>query len=382
MGTVEIGGWADEGFGGVADVFRENFEAFGELGTAVSVRVGGRPVVELWGGIADERSGRLWDQETVVPVFSCAKGLVSICAHLLAQQGRLDLDAPVAAYWPEFAAEGKERITTRMVLGHRAGVPVLDRTVSFGEITEWTPVVRAIEEQRPLWEPGEAYEYHGHVFGFLVGEVVRRITGLTPGRFFREAIGEPLGLRAWIGLPAAERGQLARLVEAEGRPAGDPQSLLMRIVTMNGALVFPGLDEPHGFNDPELLGTELPGAGAVASASGLAALYGAAVTGLDGGPRLLSEETLTDAVREVSAGPTWQGYDLGQRWGSGFLLDSERPRPMMGARSFGNDGAGGQFAFGDDEFGVGFAYVANRMIGHGDDRANRLVTALRESLKA
>ncbi|MFC7469345.1 serine hydrolase [Actinomadura keratinilytica] len=122
------------------------------------------------------------------------------------------------------------------------------------------PVVRAIEEQRPLWEPGEAYEYHGHVFGFLVGEVIRRITGLTPGRFFREAVGGPLGLRTWIGLPAAERGKLARLVEAEGRPAGDPQSLLMRIVTMNGALVFPGLEEPHGFNDPELLGTELPGA--------------------------------------------------------------------------------------------------------------------------
>ncbi|WP_422938824.1 serine hydrolase [Streptomyces albidoflavus] len=203
---------------------------------------------------------------------------------------------------------------------------------------------------RRRWSPSSpaprASSGHGHVFGFLAGEVVRRITGLTPGRFFREAIDEPLGLRAWIGLPAV------------------------------------GLDEPHGFNDPELLGTELPGAGAVASASGLAALYGAAVTGLDGGPRLLSEETLTDAVREVSAGPTWQGYDLGQRWGSGFLLDSERPRPRLGARSFGNDGAGGQFAFGDDEFGVGFAYVANRMIGHGDDRANRLITALRESLKA
>lgn len=114
---------------------------------------------------------------------------------------------------------------------------------------------------RRRWSPSSpaprASSGHGHVFGFLVGEVVRRITGLTPGRFFREAIGEPLGLRAWIGLPAAERGQLARLVEAEGRPAGDPQSLLMRMVTMNGALVFPGLDEPHGFNDPELLGTEI-----------------------------------------------------------------------------------------------------------------------------
>lgn len=375
-------GWADERFGAVADVFARNFEDFDELGAAVTVYAGGRKVVDLWGGIADERSERPWREDTVVPVFSCAKGVVSICVHLLAQEGRLDLDAPVARYWPEFARDGKAAITPRMVLGHRAGLPVLDRVLSFTEITEWTPVVHAIEEQPPLWEPGTAFEYHGHVFGFLLGEVIRRITGLTPGSYFRKAVADELGLSTWIGLPESERGRLARLVETAGRPpAPDPASLVARLVTMNGAFVFPGVDEPRGWNDPALLCAEIPGAGAVSSARGLATLYAAAATGVDGAPRLLAPDTVTDAVRELSGGASWSGFpDLGARWGSGFLLDAPRFRPTLGPRSFGNDGAGGQFAFGDDEFGVGFAYTANRMIGHGDARANRLVAAVRECL--
>ncbi|MEV6283449.1 serine hydrolase [Kribbella sp. NPDC051770] len=446
-------GHADEKFGAVADAFARNFEDFPELGAAVAVYSGGRKVVDLYAGTADLTTGRAWTSETVVPVFSCAKALVSISIHLLAQEGRLDLDAPVATYWPEF---GKETITSRMVLGHRAGLPVLDRTLTFDEIAAWTPVVRAIEEQEPLWAPGTTYEYHGHVFGFLLGEVIRRITGLTPGRYFRQAIGDPLGLRAWIGVPPDE--PVARLTEAEGRPPmPGPEHLLTRIVTMNGALVFPGLDEPHGWNDPDLLTIELPGAGAVASADSLAALFAATITGLSparsgvspagtgvnpagaipggagvnpagaipggagaspadtipgaagaspadtipaaagvrpagvipaaadvspasvipgrstSGP-LLSPATITDALTEQSSGPSYLGFDAGARWG--FLLDSAF-RPMLGPRSFGNDGAGGQFAFADDEHGLAFAYVSNRMIGHGDARAANLIAALK-----
>ncbi|WP_327675506.1 serine hydrolase domain-containing protein [Kitasatospora sp. NBC_00458] len=378
-------GWADDRFGAVADAFARNHADFPELGSAVTVFADGRKVVELWGGVADERTGRAWQADTVVPVFSCAKGLVAVCAHLLAQQGRLDLDAPIARYWPEFARHGKETVTTRAVLGHRAGIPVLDAVLSFDEIAAWTPVVRAIEEQEPLWEPGTAHEYHGHVFGFVVGEVIRRITGLAPSRFFREAVAEPFGgLDAWLGLPEAELPRLARLAEAEGRPPmPGPEHLLTRIVTMNGALVFPGLDEPHGWNDPAVHRLELPGAGAVASATGLAGLYAAAVTGIEGRPgRLLSPATVTDALRELSSGKSFLGFDGGSPWGSGVVLGSPGSRPMLGARSFGNEGSGGQFAFGDDEFGIGFAYLSNRMIGYGDARADRLTDAVRTSLCA
>lgn len=380
--AVEHNGWADEGYGAVADAFARNFTEPGELGAAVTVFVSGRKVVDLWGGVADRRTGRPWERDTAVPVFSCTKGIVSICAHLLAQQGRLDLDAPVARYWPEFAQRGKDAVTTRMVLSHRAGLPAVDRTLSFADLTAWTPVIRALEEQEPLWEPGTAHEYHGHTFGFLVGEVIRRVTGRTPGRFFREAIADDLDLSTWLGVPDAELPRLARLVEAEGRPSmPDPDSLVMRILTLNGALVFPGVDDPHGWNSPAVLRAEFPGAGAVSSARGLATLYAAAATGVGGAGRLLTADTVTDAVREVTSGAAWSGFpDLGARWGTGFLLDSPGFRPTLGPRSFGNDGSGGQFAFGDDAYGVGFGYVANRMIGHGDARSARLTAAVRASL--
>lgn len=142
------GGWADEHYGAVADTFARNFADFPELGAAVTVFVDGRKVAELWGGVADRRTGRLWNQDTPVPVFSCAKGIVSLCAHLLAQEGRLDLDAPVSRYWPEFAQHGKESLTCRTVLGHRAGLPALDRTPAFEEIAAWTPVIPSRSRSR------------------------------------------------------------------------------------------------------------------------------------------------------------------------------------------------------------------------------------------
>ncbi|MFI1155585.1 serine hydrolase domain-containing protein [Streptomyces sioyaensis] len=376
-------GTADEGFGAVADAFARNFADGGELGAAVTVFVGGRKVVDLWGGSADDRTGRAWDARTVLPVMSLAKAVISFCVHLLAEQGRLDLDAPVADCWPEFARHGKEGITPRMVLAHTAGIPLAERNLTFEELTAWTPVIRALEEQPPLWEPGTAYEYHAHAFGFLLGEVIRRLTGLTPGRYFRRAVADELGLRTWIGLPQEELPQLARLVEAEGRPPlPSPDLLPMRALTMNGVLPFPGLDDPHGYNAPALLTAEFPGAGAVSSARGLAALYAAVATGVDGGPRLLGAETVTDAVRQQSGGPSWSGLpDLGARWGTGVLLDSPFRR-LLGPRSFAHSGAGGQFGFGDDEFGVGFAYTANRMGGSGDQRCERLIAALRTCIGA
>ncbi|GHF37918.1 MULTISPECIES: serine hydrolase domain-containing protein [Streptomyces] len=376
-------GWADEGFGPVADEFSRNFDEFGELGAAVSLFVDGRQVVNLWGGIADERDGRAWEADTAAPVFSTAKGIVTICALHLAQEGRLDLDAPMAGYWPEFGQRGKEGITLRMVLAHRAGLPVLDLTPGFDEIMQWDPVVRALEVQEPYWEPGTAHEYHGHTFGWLVGEAIRRITGLTPGAYFRKAIADELGLRTWIGVPQEEVPRLARLTEAEGRPGlPGPESIFYRILTMNGEFVFPGIDDPRGWNSPAMLTAEVPATGAVSSAGGLAALYAVAATGVDGRPRLLSHETITDAVREQTAGASWGGIpDMGARWGTGFTIDSPGVLPLLGARSFGHEGSGGSVAFGDDEFGVGFAYVPNRMVGHGDPRARRLMAAVQGCVK-
>ncbi|WP_420894837.1 serine hydrolase domain-containing protein [Streptomyces noursei] len=381
--AVAGGGVADEGFGAVAEEFRRNFTERGELGAALTVHVGGRKVVDLWGGTADARTGRAWEADTAVPVMSCAKGMLAVSAHLLAQQGVWDLDAPIAAYWPEFGRHGKERITARMMLTHTAGIPLAERQLTFNQIMAWTPMIEALEEQPPLWEPGTAYEYHAHALGFVLGEVVRRLAGLKPGAYFRRAIGDDLGLRTWIGVPQEELPTLARLVEAEGRPTLPPSdSLIMRALTLHGAVPFPGLDDPHGYNAPDVLTREFPGAGAVSSARGLAALFAAVATGVEGGPRLLGEETVTDAVRPLSGGPTFSGLpDLGARYGSGFLLDSPFRR-LLGPRSFATSGAGGQFAFGDDEFGVGFGYVTNRLGASGDVRAQRLIEAVRACVGA
>lgn len=384
---MDLGGWADEGFGTVADAFAANLAERGEVGAALAVQVDGRPVIDLWGGVADHRDGRRWRRDTIAPAYSVSKGVLSLMVHRLAQDGRIDLDAPLARYWPEFGQAGKERITVREALSHRAGVPALDQPLTFEQVMAWDPVLAALERQSPLWAPADGYAYHPQTFGWLAGELIRRVTGQRPGARLATTLAGPLGLRTWLGLPADRFGDLARLTGAPpvpagaGAPAPPPSPLLVRSVTLGGAIVFPDLDHPHGYNSRALLSGELPGTGIVSDARSLARLYAAAATGVDGGSRLLSAETITDAVRERSAGVPWGGgVDAGQRWGTGFLLHSAPLRHALGDRSFGHDGAGGQQTFGDDEYGVGFAYLNNALGNPDDDRANRLVAALHRSL--
>jgi CubicO group peptidase (beta-lactamase class C family) len=171
-----------------------NFEGGpGEVGAACSVYVGGRPVVNLWGGLADRDADRPWREDTIVQVASTTKGATAICAHMLAQRGLLDLDAPVIGYWPEFGAAGKENILVRWLLSRQAGLPVVDGPLTFEQACAWDPVIRALEAQRPLWRPGTQHVYHAMTYGFLVGEVVRRITGKSLGTFFAEEIAAPSG---------------------------------------------------------------------------------------------------------------------------------------------------------------------------------------------
>ncbi|WDZ83604.1 serine hydrolase domain-containing protein [Micromonospora cathayae] len=381
-----IHGDADESFGPVADVFRDNFASRGEVGAAVTVYRHGRKVVDLYGGLADPRSGRPWTADTPAVVFSCTKGILAVCAYLLVQEGRLDLDAPVTRYWPEFGGHGKADVPVRWLFTHQSGLPALDRPFTLPEVLAWTPVVEAIEAQTPLWEPGTAHAYHPMTYGWLVGEVLRRITGRMPGVLVQDTLGGPLGLRTWLGLPAAERDTVAWMVAApaEAGPPGEPMpDWVERAATMGGAHAFPADDTGLvSFNDPAIQAAGLPGAGAVSTADGLARLYAACVSGVDG-PPLLSTASVDDAtVVRVRGRQFHGGPDAGQRWGTGFLLDSPPARPLLGTRSFGHDGAGGHLAFGDDRYGIGFGYVVNQMGGSVDDRSNRLTAALRACLSA
>lgn len=179
--TAPVHGDVADGFGPVADVFRDNFATRGEIGAGLVVYVDGRPVVDLYGGIADPATGRPWTRDTPAVVFSCTKGILAVCAYLLVQADELDLAAPVTRYWPEFGANGKADIPLRLLFTHQAGLPALDRDLSREQVIAWDPVIAAIEEQRPLWEPGTAYTYHALTYGWLVGEVIRRVAGVPAG---------------------------------------------------------------------------------------------------------------------------------------------------------------------------------------------------------
>lgn len=198
---IEISGEVASGYEPVRDAFRANFDKHGDVGAAFSLYVRGEKVVDLWGGVADATTGRPWAEDTLQLVYSTTKGATAICAHVLAQSGALDLDAPVAEYWPEFAAEGKGTIPVRWLLSHRSGLPTVDAHLTPADVIEWQPIVAALAAQKPYWEPGTAHGYHALTYGWLVGEVVRRVDGRSLGRFFADEVAAPLGLDFFIGLP-------------------------------------------------------------------------------------------------------------------------------------------------------------------------------------
>ena len=277
-------------------------------------------------------------------------------------------------------------------MAHRAGLSYLDTDLTLEDVEAWDPVIRAIEAQRPHWRPEEGHAYHAATIGWLLGEVVRRITGLSAGTYFRQALGDPLGLRTWIGLPASERAHVAWMEPplpdedsemARGFAAVGGAPHLVRAMSLGKAFAFPAADGTVTFNDPRIQASEIPGAGGISNAASLARLYAACVTGVDGAAPLLTRASIDDGLRVRSEGPQLTGQpNDGARWGSGFQISSPPYFPMLGAGSFGHTGAGGQLAFGDVASGASFAYVTNQMGGFGDRRATSLTEAVRGVLHA
>src|SRR5688572_29339414 len=212
---AEVEGFVESGFEGVRAAFRTNFEQHGEVGAAFALHVEGKKVVDIWGGTADVKTSRPYAEDTLQLVFSTTKGATAMCANLLIERGLLDVDAPVAQYWPEFAQNGKENIPVRMLLNHQAGLYTVDTAPAYADTLRWDPIIEALAAQKPLWEPGTAHGYHALTYGWLVGEVVRRITGKSIGAFFQEEFAKPLGIEFWIGLPKEQHERVAPLVAAE-----------------------------------------------------------------------------------------------------------------------------------------------------------------------
>ncbi|BDS51027.1 serine hydrolase domain-containing protein [Rhodoluna lacicola] len=373
--------------------FQELAELFFEQGSSVpggsslAVFEDGKPVVNLWQG--ETVGGKPWNADTVSVIFSCTKGLASILAHRLIQEGKLDLEQKVSYYWPEFAQAGKQNIPVKWLLQHKAGLSATRRDLTMDEITDGHTLEDELAAQEPLWEPGTAHGYHALTFGTLIGKLVHNITGKTAGKYFAELIAEPLGVDAWIGLPKDKFANLAPLISDGNRQAvvAEPNTDLYwqaKAMTFGGALNHLVESYETGFNNPQLVSAELPGAGGVSNAFGLAKIYSAAVTEMNG-VRLLEDETLRAAVVPQSTGPlkfepqdgTWF-----PAWGNGFMVDVPGLKDLLGPSSFGHDGLGGQNAFGDFEHQVGFAYTSNYLLSGADDqwRQQVLIRKLKEIL--
>ncbi len=378
------------GYEAVSDAFRENFASRGEVGAAFCLYVDGVKVVDIWGGLADRGRQIPWQDDTLTLVFSTTKGATAMCAHILAERGELDLDAPVAEYWPQFAAAGKHNVTVRHLLAHRAGLPALDTAMTPEEALAWDPPVEALGAQSPAWEPGSRHGYHAVTFGWLVGEVIRRVSGRSPGRFLAEEVSGPLGLDLWVGLPEAEEARVSKLIPAPV-VAPDPSYLAsippaqaerLRAMTSPSSLTMRALNPttpPLSFNSRAVHASELPAANGIATARSLAKMYAATVGEVDG-CRLLSDSTVAQATAVRSEGPD-DVLIVDTRFGSGFMLPTAAS-PLLGSSSFGHSGAGGSLAFADPEAGVGFAYVMNQMQQNlaGDPRPAALVEAVRACL--
>lgn len=385
MTTPEVFGAVAPGFGRVADVFARDLGDRESVGGALHVRVDGEAVVDLWAGSA--RRGQAWLPDTPSVIFSCTKGLVSILIGELVNDGSLDLDAPVSHYWPEFSGHGKERLSVRGMLAHRAGLPTVRGDLSTDDVTDWDRITGILAQEPPFFEPGSGHVYHPLTFGFLAGEIVRRVTGVPVGEFFAQRIARPLDVDAWIGVPADEIPRVAELtlqgefMQAPEPPenASDLERYGPRGMTLGHAISERFADPGEGFNDPRILQAVLPGAGGVASARALGTIWSATVSDKEA-TALLSPSVIEDMRREQSAGePVLPAPAPWPRWGSGFMLPSEA-RPMLSESSFGHDGLGGQLGFADPDRRVGFGYVTNDLRVVDDSRSIDLVTALRASI--
>jgi CubicO group peptidase (beta-lactamase class C family) len=389
---VDVDGTVTDRFAPVREAFARNFTHRGERGAAVAVHLHGRKVVDLWGGTRDIDGDAPWEHGTAQIVRSATKGVAAAVVLLLHQRGLLDLDEPVAAYWPAFKAAGKERVTVRHLLSHRAGVPAVDRPLTPAESLDADRTAAAIAAQAPAWEPGTDHGYHAQTYGWLLGGLVRQVTGVSLGSWLAAEITGPAGADLWIGLPpakAARAGRCGPLPAPEtagaagirARPKrevseayADPRSLTRRAF---GA-VSPAADE----NDPAYRAGESPASGGVATAQGLSRFYAALCGELDGRGPLFTPRTLELARAEHSAGRD-RVLVVNTRFGAGYMLHSPAS-PLLAPGSFGHPGRGGALGFADPESGIAFGYVTNGFLKSvtADPRAQALVRAVRESLAA
>jgi len=364
-----VQGFVAPGFEQVRESFAATL-ATGEFGAAFAATHRGRPVVDLWGGRADSSQGRPWEADSVATIFSGTKGLVAACLLLLIGEGRLDLDRPVRDYWPEFGACGKDDILIRHAVSHTAGLPGVQADVPLDLIPSASQMAALLARQEPFWSAGSCLCYHPFTYGWLCGELTRRVTGATVGGFLQDRIAGPHGLEIWIGIPDSVQKRAARCELAPGwvsadplDPPGDIEPWQVRRIWENPRL----FEEPLPWNRASWRSAEIAGAGALATARGMAAFYGLLVGENAKRGAILTTDLITLGETELASGVDPCSGEV-MRFGVGWELQTEeRPFGPPG-RAFGHPGAGGSCHGAWPELDVGFSFVPNLMVNDGTDR--------------
>jgi CubicO group peptidase (beta-lactamase class C family) len=347
-------------------LFQENFDKFGELGAAISVWQDGKPVIDLYSGFCDAGREKSWTTDTLVLVWSATKGIGSACVLHALQQQNVELNQPVAQFWPEFAQSNKDKITLAELLSHQAGLCALDQRV---DVLDYEGVIRALEAQAPLWPPGTSHGYHARTFGFLLDEIIRRITGKTLSDYWQENFARPLELDFWIGLPEKEHSRVATIYAAKSGKRPEPAQFYRDLVTP-GTLARKTFTSPYGLNviskmnDTQIRAQPNVSFGGIGSASALAKFYSMLANGGKfNGQTFFSQETLARMTTTLSDGVD-RVFQTPTAFSAGFMKDSrDAARKIFGPSptSFGHPGAGGSHAFADPENRIAFAYAMNQM---------------------
>ncbi len=377
---IEIEGYCEERFKSVKEAFQSNFDDNLEVGASFAVTLNGKHVVDLWGGYANAAKTKRWKKNTIVNVYSTTKVMTAICIHMLVDRGLLDLDAPVAKYWPEFAQAGKENLPVRYLLSHTSGLAGWDKVIRAKKLYDWDLMVKLLAAQKPWWEPGTKSGYHTTTFGYLLGELIRRVTKKTVGTFFREEIANPLGADFYIGLPEEHDLRVADLIPPPPVDLStfgdiDPKSVAMR------SLMNPIIDVQET-KTREWRNAEIPAANGHGNARSVSRITAALACGgeLDG-IRLLSEEAIKRSIEEQSYSNDLV-LNVPIRFGLGWGLQSKEipigPNPNL----FFWGGYGGSVIAVDLDAKMSISYVMNKMASTltGDPRSEKLIKALYNSL--
>jgi CubicO group peptidase (beta-lactamase class C family) len=396
FGEIEIQGICEQAFAEVEEQFERNFRERDECGGSVCVTHDGRTVVDLWGGLADSETKTPWARDTISIIWSSTKGATALCLHLLVSRGLVDINAPVVKYWPEFGSKGKEKITVKMLLTHQCGLLHFRNQVPEGAFADWTKMIRLLEEEEPMHKPGERSGYHAYTFGWLVGEIVHRVSGKSLGTFFRDEVAKPLGLDFWIGLPEEHDKRTATMIPppmpGPDDPIGDyvramlsdPQSIQAILAANTG-----GWQE--NFNARMYRAAEVPAANAYTNARGLAGMYAPlACGGKLGNVELVNKDALAGMGAVCSASEVDALLLHPMRFSLGFMkaIDNRHKEPgnqetnLMSEEAFGHPGYGGSIGLADPGAMMSFGYTMNKM-GPGtaiNIRAQSLLDATYRSL--